>query len=302
MSQYYFALTNPEAENLLKEEIKLSYPEFRMSYSRPGFLTFKGGDGIPFRPVFARVSGRSLGKLRRDELIFPKAWVWALNDKVSIPAELQEISDRSLFKVGETVTLIMVLGSDEFWVGQYELQPSHFQTPGEVSSIELLEDVPSRAYYKIAEAFEAFDITVEHEERVLELGSAPGGASMFLLEQDLKVLGVDPAEMDKRVKGAFNFKHLKMPFENLTSGIVGEIDWIVSDINLPPTVVMKELRRLLSFTSPRGVILTLKFNQTKHLPMLSHLPREFKELGFTHGEIKFLPSHRQEVCLFAIKE
>ena len=302
MAQYYFALTNPEAENLLKEEVKLSYPDFRISYSRPGFLTFKGGDGIPFRPVFARVTGRSLGKLTREELTYPKAWVWALNEKISIPAELQTISYSSYFKIGETVTLIMVLGANEFWVGQYELQPSHLQTPGEVSSIENRDDVPSRAYFKIAEAFEAFDIEVEHEERVLELGSAPGGASLFLLEQDLKVLGVDPAEMDKKVKGAFNFKHLRMPFENLTSNIVGEIDWIVSDINLPPTVVMKELRRILSFTSPRGVILTLKFNQSKHLSLLKTLPKEFKELGFTHGEIKFLPSHRQEVCLFALKD
>lgn len=302
MPQYYFALTNPEAENLLKEEIQLSYPDFRISYSRPGFLTFKGGEGIPFRPVFARVCGRSLGKLTREELTFPKAWVWALKESLSIPAELQKISDASLFKVGETVTLIMVLGENEFWVGQYELLPSHFQTPGEVSSIEIREDVPSRAYYKIAEAFEAFDITVEHEEKVLELGAAPGGASLFLLEQDLKVIGVDPAEMDKKVKGAYNFRHLRMPFENLTSGHVGEIDWIISDINLPPTVVMKELRRILSFTSPRGVILTLKFNQSKHLSMLDHLPREFKELGFKRGEIKFLASHRQEVCLYAIKE
>jgi hypothetical protein len=152
MSQYYFALTNPEAENLLKEEILISYPDFRMSYSRPGFLTFKGGEGIPFRPVFARLTGRSLGKLTKEELTFPKAWVWALKESIPIPAELKKISNDSLFKIGETVTLIMVLGEDEFWVGQYELQPSHFQTPGEVSSIEPREGIPSRAYYKIAEA------------------------------------------------------------------------------------------------------------------------------------------------------
>src|SRR5690606_11645909 len=107
---------------------------------------------------------------------------------LEVPKDLQELSDKTLYKKGETVTLVVMVGEDEYWVGTYQLEGHHFQTPGEVSSIPV-KDVPSRAYYKLAEVVEAYDLPFENQERVLELGSAPGGASFVLLEQDMKVLG-----------------------------------------------------------------------------------------------------------------
>jgi 23S rRNA U2552 (ribose-2'-O)-methylase RlmE/FtsJ len=301
MAHYYFALTNVEAEALLKEEVKLRYPDLKLSYSRPGFITFKGENVIPFTPLFARVSGISLGKFRESELNYPKAWVWARNDTLIIPPGLKELSDRSLFKIGEKVTLIMFVGNDEFWVGQYVLMSHHFQTPGEVSSIPE-KPVPSRAYYKLAEAFEAMDLPFDHHERVLELGSAPGGASLFLLEQDMKVMGVDPAEMDPIVNKHINFTHFKRPFETLTEkDFGGDVDWIVSDINLPPTVVMKEVYRLLEFLEPRGLVLTLKMNELKHLELIATIREKIKSNGFDKVEIKYLPSHRKEIALIALR-
>jgi 23S rRNA (cytidine2498-2'-O)-methyltransferase len=299
MAQFTFALTNPDVESLLKEEIKLRYPELNLSYSRPGFLTFKREKEGSFSPLFARVSGVCKGKVKRSELDFQKAWVWKRDEGLVIPDELQALSDQSLFKVGELVTLIMVVGPEEFWVGEYELRASHFQTPGEVSSI-LEKDVPSRAYYKIAEAAEALDLEFAPNERVLELGSAPGGASLFLLDQGLKVLGVDPADMDERVMKNSNFKHLRRPFETLSEEEFKEdIQWLVSDINLPPTVVLKEVYRMLSFLSPKGLVLTLKMNDSKHLEVLSTVRGQFRKRGFTKVELKYLPSHRKEIALIA---
>lgn len=301
MTQFYFALTNQDAEDLLKQEVALRYPDLKFSYSRPGFITFKGEKEVSFTPLFARVYGVNVGKFKLNELRYEKAWVWKQNEELEIPASLQTLSDKTIFKVGETVTLIMMLGLDEFWVGTYKLQSHHFQTPGEVSSI-LEKDVPSRAYYKIAEAAEAFDLPFDHNERVLELGSAPGGASLFLLEQDTKVLGVDPADMDERVKKNPNFKHLRKPFETITKeNFTDNVDWIVSDINLPPTVVLKEVYRMLNFLEPRGLVLTLKMNQSKHLEVVSKVRENFRKMGFTKVELKYLPSHRQEIALIALR-
>ena len=302
MTQFYFVLTNVEAEPLLKEEIRLRYPEFRMSYSRPGFITFKGGENEIFNPLFCRLSGLSLGKFTKDELMVAKAWVYPLKAEFVIPQDLQEISDRSLFKIGETVTLIIMSGEDEFWLGSYTLRADHFQTPGEVSSIQERSDVPSRAYFKLAEAFEAFDLPFEHQEKVLELGSAPGGASLFLLEQDMKVLGVDPADMDPMVTKKFDFKHLRRPFETLSEkDFKGDVDWIISDINLPPTVVLKEVYRLLTFLEPRGLVLTLKINDLKHLEVIATVREKFQKLGFNKVNLKYLPSHRKEIALIALR-
>lgn len=299
MAHFYFVLTNVDAEPLLKEEISIRYPECRMSYSRPGFITFKAESVVPFNPLFCRVSGECKGKFRYSELNYEKAWVYAVNSKLEIPQNLQELSQKSIFKKGETVTLIMMAGNDEFWVGNYKLRPDHFQTPGEVSSV-LEVDSPSRAYYKIAEAFEAFDLPFDHQERILELGSAPGGASQFLLEQDLRVLGVDPADMDPRITKNFNFKHIRRPFETLSENDFKEdVDWIVSDINLPPTVVLKEVWRLLTFLEPRGLILTLKMNESKHLEVVATIREKMRSNGFSKVELKYLPSHKKEICLLA---
>lgn len=300
MSQFYFALTNPEAESLLKLEVGSRYRELKLSYSRGEFLTFKAEKAQEFSPYMARVSGTCLGRFKLAELNFPKAWVWKRDESLSVPPALQDLSDRTIFKIGEKVTLIMMLSSEEFWVGEYVLKNTHFQTPGEMSSIEK-RDIPSRAYYKIAEAHEAFDLPFEHEEIVLELGSAPGGASLFLLEQDMKVIGVDPANMDPQIVSKNNFKHWKRPFETLTrEDFRQDVDWIISDINLPPTVVTAQIHRLLGFLNPRGLVITLKINQDKHLGMLPYVINDFKKLGYKRVELKYLPSHRREIALIAL--
>lgn len=300
MTQFYFVLTNVEAETLLKEEMRLRYPEFRMSYSRPGFITFKGVSEVIFKPLFARVFGLCHGRFKKSELSLEKAWVYSLNPALEVPTDLKELSQKSIFKPGETVNLVIMAGPDEFWLGTYTLQKTHFQTPGEVSSI-LEADVPSRAYYKIAETFESMDLPFENQDRVLELGSAPGGASQFLLEQDMKVLGVDPADMDPKILKKFDFKHLRKPFETITeSDLKGDVDWVISDINLPPTVVLKEIFRILTFTEPRGVILNLKINDLKHLEVVASVRDKFRKLGFDSVELKYLPSHRKEIALIAL--
>lgn len=301
MTQFYFVLTNVEAEAILKEEIRLRYPELRLSYSKPGFITFKGVKDISFSPLFCRVYGISLGKFKENELHFEKAWAYAISDKFTLPDQLIKLSEKSLFKKGELATLIIMTGPDEYWVGNYTLREDHLQTPGEISSI-LQKEVPSRAYYKMAEAYEAFDLPFDHQETVLELGSAPGGASLFLLDQDLKVIGVDPADMDPIVRKRFDFKHIKRPFETLTErDFKSDVDWIISDINLPPTVVLKEIYRLLNFLNPRGVVVTLKINDLKHLEIVATVREQFRKLGFKNATLKYLPSHRKEIVLKALR-
>jgi 23S rRNA C2498 (ribose-2'-O)-methylase RlmM len=143
---------------------------------------------------------------------------------------------------------------------------------------------------------------MDYEEKVLELGSAPGGASLFLLDQELKVIGVDPAEMDRGVLSKRNFRHIRKPFETLNADNFQEdIDWIVSDVNLPPTVVVKEVERFLTFLEPRGLVLTLKLNQDRYLRMLKPIVESFRKKGFTQVELKYLPSHRQEIALIALR-
>lgn len=299
MSMFYFSLTNQDAVTLLKKEVSLRFPDLKFSYSRLGFITFKSEKSQVFNPYFARVSGVMLGKYKASDLNINKAWVYALDEKLVIPENLKKISEQSNFKMGEKVTLVIMVNEDEFWLGEYQLSKRHFATPGEVSSISKI-NTPSRAYYKIAEAFESFDLIIDEGQRILELGSSPGGASQFLLDQGAIVLGVDPAEMDPLILKNKNFTHLKMPFEHLMEEkFKTNVDWIISDINLPPGVVMKEVRRLETFLKPKTMLITLKMNQDKFLSELKNFEEGISKLGFNHVELKYLPSHRQEILLMA---
>jgi len=295
MTQFYFVLTNPEAEAMLKSEISQYYPDLKFSYSRTGFITYKGPVSQSFNPYMCRLSGICLGKVEK----FPEQfWLWKRDPGLNAPLVLQEISDKTIYKIGQKVSLVMMTGPEEFWLGEYVLKDSHFQTSGEVSSILERDDIASRAYYKIAEAFEAFDLEVTPNAVALELGSAPGGATKFLLEQDLRVIGVDPAQMDAEVLKNPNFRHLKRPFETLTENdFVSNVDYLFSDVNLPPTVVLAQVKRLLSFIKPKILVITLKLNQDKHLEILDSVARAYKGKGFSRVELKYLPSHRQEIAL-----
>ena len=67
--KFIFAVCQVGAEDALKAEVARNWPEFRFSYSRPGFLTFKVDEKRPpspsfdLRSVFARAYGVSLGKV-----------------------------------------------------------------------------------------------------------------------------------------------------------------------------------------------------------------------------------------------
>lgn len=298
MTQYFFALVNPEVEHLFKYEMKFKYPDFKLAYSRAGFFTFKADSVKNFNPLMARLAGRCLGKVPLENLKSP-FWAWSRDSRnFPLEEELLSISTSTWYKMGETVRLVMKTGVNEYWLGEYELLDHHLQTPGEETFLSNI-DCPSRAYFKIAEATEAFCLPFSEGVRVLELGSAPGGASQFLLEQGCEVIGVDPAVMDSRILAHPKFKHMKKPFESLGPQFFREpVDWIVSDINLPPTVVVKEVMRLLTFLKPHGLLLTLKINQDKHLHNLNKTTHEIEKAGF-ETSIKYLPSHRKEVVLRA---
>jgi len=78
---FIFTVCQVGAESALKSEIAGGYPNLKFAYSRPGFLTFKAGDGgsgepepdFILRTVFARAYGLSIGKAARPEEAFAHA-------------------------------------------------------------------------------------------------------------------------------------------------------------------------------------------------------------------------------------
>jgi len=93
------------AENALKAEMALRWPEYRFAYSRPGFLTFKlpddvsGGMDADAEPIFARTWCYSLGKATQASAEERADEAWRLLG--NRPVQRVHVWTRDLVPVGE---------------------------------------------------------------------------------------------------------------------------------------------------------------------------------------------------------
>ncbi len=135
---------------------------------------------------------------------------------------------------------------------------------GEVRFVEDTEGPPSRAYLKLWEAFTLTRRWPKAGEKVLDLGSAPGGWSFVLAELGADVLSVDKAPLDERVAKRPNVTHRRMSAFALDPAEIGPVDWVFSDVICYPERLLKLVHRWMEAGVERFVC-TLKFQgETDH--------------------------------------
>ncbi|MFP5492502.1 MAG: SAM-dependent methyltransferase [Bacteriovoracia bacterium] len=260
---FFFCLTNVGLEKSLKSEMTTRFPDWRLAYSAPGFITFKGEGAWP-TPVFARLWGECLGK-------------------EDIP--------------GAT---ILDLGDGGRWSVKVQTPAPLWNDPLQLSHLELPSDSPSRAWLKIEEAIRLFKLDMKSGDTALEVGAAPGGAVMALLNRGLHVRAVDPALMDERLNHYASYRHIKKPFQELSGEEIQGVDWWLSDLNLAPGSVLSHLGRLLrEVEKPRGLVITLKIGKPEVTREIAQHEQRVREWGYRRTEVRLLPSHHQEVVLVA---
>jgi 23S rRNA (cytidine2498-2'-O)-methyltransferase len=110
---FLFAPCQVGAETVFKAEIKRLFPLFRLSFSRPGFLTFKIPDDademasrIINRSVFARTVARSLGKITvttPDNMDFNNiaAEIWSIAENHRLFVNRIHVFRRDMLPTGE---------------------------------------------------------------------------------------------------------------------------------------------------------------------------------------------------------
>lgn len=115
----------------------------------------------------------------------------------------------------------------------------HFaQTPEQIS----------RAEFKLLEALEYFDISLEPGKRVLDLGAAPGGWTRLLLEAAMQVVAVDPAHLDQRLIRRKGLEHYRGYAEDYVEEAIRNrkmFDAIVNDMRMDA----REAARGLAYAS-----------------------------------------------------
>ncbi len=122
----------------------------------------------------------------------------------------------------------------------------------------IMEDRLSRAYYKIAEAFERFDMHISKESKVLDIGSAPGGWSQYLSGRAGLCVAVDPAKME--IERA-NIEHIEKTFQDGIKEIESRAPYglAVCDANIDPRQVAEFIAGTPGLISDGGAaLITLK--------------------------------------------
>lgn len=116
----------------------------------------------------------------------------------------------------------------------------------------------SRAEHKLLEAISVFRLALPAQGTALDMGASPGGWSRVLREQGLRVVAVDPAELDVRLRGDRDIVHIRKQIQAYL--ITGQkFDVIVNDMRMDALESVEILIKARRNLKPGGLaVLTLK--------------------------------------------
>lgn len=323
-SEFIFALTNPGSEKALKLEVETLQLGWRPGYQRRGFVTFKADK--PFSLVSldvelacARRLCLSLGKTSTREEAADRCG----EARVVHHARFHERKMQGVHgdwpsgkpEIGQLVGTVVELGPDEFWAGLHRHAPFLSPDPAGDSGIAMPADSPSRAWLKLEEAARFFDLEFSPGDIVVELGCAPGGVVLALLNRGVPVIGVDPAKMADVVlasaiaerrdapAGRPWFFHCRKPAALASKRDLGQgVTWFMSDMNQSPEVVLKECARFCKMApSIRGVLITLKLTDLLQVADKAQWFASLAGMGFQTIRLQQLAVHHKEFALLALK-
>jgi len=329
-SEFVFALCNPGSEKALKGEVDSMGLGWRSGYQRRGFVTFKADapfsyDSLDVELACARRLCLSLGKtqtsgesVRLIEDMLKSREAPIIHHGRFHERKMQGVQGMTKpFKpgIGQIVGTVVELGPAEFWAGLHRHAPFLSPDPAGDAGIVMPVDSPSRAWLKLEEAARFFGLAFSPEDIVVELGCAPGGVVLALLQRGVPVIGVDPAKMADVVfaSAIVNrqdaptdrpwFFHCRKPAALAAKRDLGQgVTWFMSDMNQSPEVVLKECARFCKMAPGiRGVLITLKLTDILQVADKRKWSAALTEIGFKTVRLQQLSVHHKEFVLLALK-
>jgi len=341
---FLFVVCQRGAEPALKTELAGNYPQLRLAFSRPGFLTFKATDEteLPLRSVFARTHGWSLGSVEATSAreLARQAWrlvgdracdhvhVWQRDvlspdnrDFRPGPTPLADEFGRVLTSAapprleasppplnrrarpGQQVLDCVMLEPHQAWLGVHRVQSGPQAFPGGVMALSAPPHAVSRAYVKMVEALRWSRLPLRPGERVVELGAAPGGAAQALLDRELVVTGVDPADMDERVLEHRRFRHIRARGGDLKRRLYADFDWLAADVNIRPEPLLSMVEAIVTHAAVkiRGLMLTLKLADWALAEAIPSYLERVRSWGYRYVRARQLAHNRREICVAALR-
>lgn len=251
---------------------------FERDRALPGAFSFEPGTS-------------ELAKTIGAELV---AWLEARDVKVPV---------NTILSNGAKVLDIIISEPDQWFVGHHTVKATHEQWPGGVPPVVAPPEMISRAYLKLAEALMWSRLPMQTGDRVVEIGSAPGGASQRLLDLGYEVTGIDAAEMDERIATHPRFEHWRNKAAAVKRRLYRKFKWLVCDANVAPNYTLDILHDIVSQEGIKieGMILTFKLSSWDQMRFLDEQLGVIRSFGYKNVRARQLAHNRRELCVVVQK-
>lgn len=195
----------------------------------------------------------------------------------------------------------VIVEPNQWWIGYHRASSIASRWPGGLFPIPLPADAVSRAYLKMEEALAWSRMPLHAGDLWAEIGSAPGGASQALLSHGLKVIGIDPADMDPVVLANPEFTHWKKRGADVRRREFRRVKCLTVDINVAPSYTLDTVEAIVTHPEVkiRGLLLTLKLSDWKLADQMPEFIDRVRSWGYGNVRARQLHHNRQEVCVAA---
>lgn len=196
---------------------------------------------------------------------------------------------------------IIIDEPNRWWIANKTAQQSYDYWPGGVPEFPIPDVVLSRAYLKIAEAFAWANLQIQPGEKIVEIGSSPGGACQWLLDQGAIVTGIDPAEMDERILKHSNFTHWQSRSLQLKRKLFRPFRILVCDANVAPKYTLDTVENIVLYPTInlRALVLTIKLPEWETTAWIPKYIERVRSWGYADVQARQLAHNRREVCVVA---
>lgn len=188
-----------------------------------------------------------------------------------------------------------------WWIAARDSQQRYDGWPGGIPDLYAPEQVISRAYFKLAEAFAWSGLKLRPGERVVEIGASPGGACQWLLDSGAIVTGIDPADMNASLLTHPNFTHWRARSLQVKRRAFRDFRILVCDANVAPKYTLDTVEAIVTYPTSRfrALVLTIKMPEWDVANLIPEHVERVRSWGFEHVEARQLAHNRREYCLVA---
>jgi 23S rRNA (cytidine2498-2'-O)-methyltransferase len=222
-------------------------------------------------------------------------------NRPAFDSEAQRVDSQALDPKLDRILEIIIDEPNRWWIATKRAQQNYDFWPGGIPEFPIPELVLSRAYMKIAEAFAWGNLQIRPGEKIVEIGSSPGGACQWLLDQGASVTGIDPAEMDPRIVKHPNFTHWQSRSLQLKRKLFRPFRILVCDANVAPKYTLDTVEGIVVYptTNLRALVLTIKLPEWQTSNSIPEFLERVRSWGYADVAARQLGHNRREVCVIA---